>query len=516
LFCSPVLPEFDRESGSKRVWDLIEFLLADGWAVTFVGRQSAVPRYVQALQDRGVCVWCDVAKPNENLIAHGRFDLAVLAFWYVAEDYLPVIRKCSPRTKILIDSVDLHFVRYARRAFLRTVNDGLGPTGSLDRNYADEMQRELNVYAASDGVMTVSAKEASLLEDLLGDAAPMSAVPDAEDLELDATPFAERRGILFVGNFRHAPNVDAVKFLCGEVWPRIDPTLRKAHPLSVVGNAPNGAVKEAVASVPNARLVGWVPEVLPYLSQSRISVVPLKYGAGTKRKLLQSVLMGTPAVSTRVGVEGLELVDGEHVLVADAADSFASAVTQLATEEALWQRLSRAGRAAVAARHSRSTAQAAFAATVDAVLRRPTKCIATASHTPYARIVAEIPKHVASVAQTGAGVAVISKGDEQLLDKLRLVGMQPEHFPQDDEGNYAGHHLGTSQEAIDQLESLRCRGVNFLVVPSTSDWWLVHYQTFADHLRACGREVTISDDVALIFDFRSPCNTVALSGVADT
>src|SRR4029079_17119522 len=91
-----------------------------------------------------------------------RFDLALLAFWHVAEELIPVIRRESPDTRVLVDSIDLHFLRNARHTFLDSA--GRAPQ-ALGPRFAGEMVRELNTYAAADGVLTVSRKEADLVND---------------------------------------------------------------------------------------------------------------------------------------------------------------------------------------------------------------------------------------------------------------------------------------------------------------------------------------------------------------
>src|SRR5439155_18771540 len=135
----------------------------------------------------------------------------------------------------------------------------------LDRRCGEEMARELNAYADADGVLTVSRKEADLLHELTGRAALAFAVADAEDLPASPGPFADRRGVLFVGNFRHAPNVDAVEFLCRHVYPHLDPGLLAEHPVTVVGNALTDGVRRHAAGRPGVTVVGWVPDLVPYL-----------------------------------------------------------------------------------------------------------------------------------------------------------------------------------------------------------------------------------------------------------
>src|SRR5262245_60806877 len=371
LVCAPTMPEFDRESGSRRVYNLIEFLVEAGWQVSFAARQVRDgARYARLLQQRGIATFTGFGDRIGDVLRTGQFDLALLAFWHVAEELIPVIRRESPATRVLVDSVDLHFLRRARQTFLSAesrVPRVLSPAVAV------EMARELNVYAAADGVLTVSQKEADLIADFIGDTQLARQVPDCEDLPASPVPFADRRGVLFVGNFRHAPNVGAVEFFCREVLPRLDSGLLAEHPVSVVGTDLTDTIRSYACGHPHVRMVGWVPSVLPYLHQTRVMVVPLQYGAGTKRKLVQSLLAGTPAVSTTVGVEGLDLSDGENVLVADAPDDIAVGIARLLTDNELWQRLAIQGRDHVAARHGRGAARDRFLDVVHDVLYREPK-----------------------------------------------------------------------------------------------------------------------------------------------
>ena len=116
--------------------------------------------------------------------------------------------------------------------------------------------------------------------------------------------------------------------------------------------------------------VGWVPSVHPYLNSARVSVVPLLYGAGTKRKLIQALRAGTPTVSTSVGVEGLGVKPGSEVLVADDAPSFAASVERLIEDQELWSRLADAGRKLIEPAYSRATTHTRFRDAVAEVLER--------------------------------------------------------------------------------------------------------------------------------------------------
>lgn len=504
LVCAPCMPEFDRESGSRRIYDFIDYLRSAGWAVSFVSQH--VPegeRYARMLQQRGVAIYHGFDTRVEQLIGATCPDLALLAFWNVAEKLLPVVRRLAPGTPILVDSIDLHFLRNARENFQRDSRDSLS---LLNENFASEMLRELNVYAAADGVLAVSQKEADLINDLMNDPGLAHVVPDADDIPLSPLPFAARRGILFVGNYRHAPNVGAVEFLCREIIPRIDPSLLAEHPLSIVGNQLNETVQGYGRGLAHVKMVGWVPSVLPYLNQSRVKVIPLLFGAGTKRKLVQALLAGTPIVSTTIGIEGLGLQDGKNVLVADSPDTFARSVERLLNDESLWQRLACDGRTHIDGLHGREISRQRFLQAVQQVRIQPLKPPPAADtlssrHTQrdaYNLIIPRIHEAIRSCIPAGDRILIVSKGDGRLL---ALDGYLTGHFPQADGGSYAGHHPGSGTEALEHLKSLQASGNEFLVFPATSFWWLDYYAELNHHLVGNG-ECLHNDDCCQIYRLR--------------
>ncbi|HEX4963507.1 MAG TPA: glycosyltransferase [Thermoanaerobaculia bacterium] len=365
LVCSPTLPEFDRESGSRRVFDHIECLQDAGWTVVFAAQDAErTSRYVRLLERRGVETHCNFAA-TDALLASGRFDLALLAFWRVAEWQLPRVRKLSPHTRVLVDSIDLHFLRDARRL---SRDWDYRTRVELDPRHSAEMQRELAVYEQADAVLTVSHQEAEILRDLLGARAQPLVASDGEELPASVVPWAQRRGLLFLGNFRHPPNVEAVAYLLGEVLPRLPPQVRARHRVYIVGNGLNDEICALAAGLERVVMVGWVPSIVTYLCNSRVMVAPLLHGAGTKRKLIQSLMVGTPTVATSIAVEGLPVCAGEHVLVADTADAFASAIVHLATDDELCDALATRGRVTIEPHHSRQAARAGFTAAVATVM----------------------------------------------------------------------------------------------------------------------------------------------------
>ncbi|MEO8215671.1 MAG: glycosyltransferase [Acidobacteriota bacterium] len=361
LVINHTVPEYDRESGSKRLFDILGFLVEDGWAVSFMaGWVPGGERYVRELQQMGIATFekgflplNDPAYEHEahRLIVNGCFDAALICFWHIAEHWTPLIRTVSPRTRIIVDSVDLHFLRTVRSALRPDKSEG---TRELLADDGAAFRQELNAYAAADRVLTVSEKEAAILNDFLSSPDLAVAVPDIEELDDSPFTFEERRGILFIGSFRHPPNCEAAEYLLRQILPLVDSHLLEAHPLRIVGTDLPEEIISLARSHGNVEVVGWVPSIGPYLDRTRISVLPLLSGAGTKRKFIQSAMTGTPAVATTIAAEGLQFAHGRDTLIADTPAAFARSIEELLSNEQTWSRLSANSRDVVLRTHGRN------------------------------------------------------------------------------------------------------------------------------------------------------------------
>ena len=500
-------PQPDRDSGARRISHLIELLEEFGWTVTFLAADGVGEQYdVRALQQRGIAVYDGYRKSIDDLVLEIDFDLAFIAFWKNVERYLHALRSLSARTHVIVDSVDLHFLREAREVFNRSATKP-----GLTAGHGERFVGELNAYASADAVLTVSQREADLINDLLCESELAMSVPDFEDLPATAAPFSRRNGIVCIGSFQHSPNIDAVEFLCREVLTLIDADLLAEHPVRIIGNAPNEAVREAARKAPHVRLVGWVPSVQPYLESARVSVVPLLHGAGTKRKLVQALVAGTPSVATTIGIEGLDLTHGENILVADEPEAFAAAISTLLTDSKLWARLAASGRRHIVQTNGRDFAKKRFAealAALQAREPRPGPPLTALSPTAAARddyelLIADARRTARSVLPDDSCVAVVSRGDSRLVE---LPGHRTRHFPEDPDGKWAGHYPEDSAEAIARLEALRTDGADHLLFPATAFWWLDHYTDFARHLRRRYR-IVHQDDACMVFSLAAHRDT---------
>ncbi len=472
-------PEIDRDRGSQRVDLFIQWLLEEGWSVSFVASEGVGdPRHQHRLRQQGVATFTGY-DDVEELIAAGDFELAVLAFWQPASKLLPVLRKVSPNTRVIVDSIDLHFLRDARRVF--------GAGTPLGERFGSQFVGELNTYRSADVVLTVSIKEADLLADFLGPDRAYE-LPLAEPLSRSQARFEQRSGILFVGNFRHLPNGEAVEYLCRDILPRLDSELLAAHPLSVVGSSLDDKVRAHGRGLPAVKMIGWVPSVLPYLESARVCAVPLLHGAGVKGKVVESLMTGTPVVTTAIGAEGIGLRHSEHAVIAETPGDLAAGLAHMLTDAQEWQRLANAGHELVSARHDPMRVRERFLAIVREVLSAP----ARAEHSSegfrhvrrreleYRETVMATGETLRRVTELGSTVLVVSQGDDGLAD---VEGRHGCHFPQAPDGGWAGYHPPDSDAAVRHLEELRQRGARYLAIPSPSFWWLHHYGKLDTHLR---------------------------------
>ncbi len=366
LVCSNHVPHRHGERESNRILQFLDFLQDAGWTADFLAADGVGPaRDVQVLRERSVIVHDGAENRIDELFTNTRFDLALMGSWRVAERYLEAIRRVSPNTRVIVDSAGLDFVTEARSGLQRRDDGG---ANRLDAQYASRLTREINVCAAADGVLTLSPQEATLIGDLTGNADLAYVVPDGEGSSASPRAFGERRGILALPACDGPSNGQAAAVFCSKILPRIDQAVLAVHPTYIVGGGLDGAVAAHGCGLPHVQIVGWVPSLDPYFERVRASVVPGLPDAETRRRLLQSLMMGIPVVATSAGVEGLDLRDRDHILVADDPESFAASITRLLEDEELWCHLSHQGRARIARTHSPHAARSFLMTAVSSVV----------------------------------------------------------------------------------------------------------------------------------------------------
>jgi len=344
------LPSSDRDSGSLRMFQILKTLRQLGHRVTFIPDNLAnTPPYTGELQKRGIEVVYHpyVKKVCDYLDSHASvFDAVVLSRCHFARKHIADVRLYAPQSRIIFDTVDLHFLREKSEARL---------TGDPEtqRKAKETQQLEYELIEQTDETWVVSSVEQQLLQKKWPDKS-IQLVSNIVDVPGSNTPFALRRDFLFIGGFQHTPNTDAVLFFLQEIYPLIKERLRDAKFYIIGDKAP-----PEIVALANERIIvaGLQRDVRPFFDSVKLSVAPLRFGAGVKGKINQSMAFGVPVVATSLAVEGTELCDREEILVADEPEDFARALIELYESEELWMRLSGNGIRKTRALYSTDTAR---------------------------------------------------------------------------------------------------------------------------------------------------------------
>ena len=327
------LPMPDRDSGSVRMFQILNILHRLGHRVTFLPDNLAdIESYGNELRKRGieVVIYPYAKSVSDYLSQHGsNFDIAILSRCDVATQHIDEVRRHAPQSRLIFDTVDLHFVREHREAEITQ-----DPAIRLAAREREE--REYSLIDKADETWVVSECERKVILEQRPRAA-VEVVSNIVDAPGSNTPFSLRRDLLFIGGFQHTPNVDAVVFFVRDIYPLVRERLPGVRFYIIGDKAP-----PAVTTLANEHVIvtGLQRDVRPYFESVKLSVAPLRWGAGVKGKVNQSMGFGVPVVGTSVAVEGMDLVDREEILIADTAEDFARAIVELYESEDLWQRIS--------------------------------------------------------------------------------------------------------------------------------------------------------------------------------
>jgi GT2 family glycosyltransferase/glycosyltransferase involved in cell wall biosynthesis len=340
----------DQDSGSLRMFNLLTVFQQLGFKVTFVPvNGQRVSPYTEAMQEQGFeCIYDPFMVSFESFIVSrgNEFDLIVISRATVAETSLPICFKYCPDVPKIFDTVDLHFLRGEREAQLAESKE--------KRQTAERMKAlELDVISKCDAVLVVSSFE----KEVIAEALPLARVAIVSNIhraEKNVAPFQGRKDFVFVGGFEHPPNVDAMLWFASAILPKILVHVPDAK-LHIIGSK----MPQGVRDLANEHIVahGYVEDVAPFLAGCVLSVAPLRYGAGVKGKINQSMSFGLPVVSTSCGAEGMHLAHGHDILIADDPADFALQVVRLARDEKLWTTLSRNGQRNIEEHFSFATAR---------------------------------------------------------------------------------------------------------------------------------------------------------------
>jgi glycosyltransferase involved in cell wall biosynthesis len=362
LFVAESIPKPDQDSGSADHFNYMKVFLELGFDVTFLnlGPPLEEERYRTALETIGVRlpVLPDAKTRAAWVSNHGHQLSAVfITKVNVAIACLDLIKLCAPRAKIMFFTGDLHFLREQRKAILQN-------SKHTAMSAADLKQRELQIITSSDATIVVSPVEVAILADL-APKARVYLIPVFREIPGRSALFHDRQGLVFIGGFRHPPNADAIFYFLKDIWHLVRMKIPGVK-LHIVGsNMPRALAELAMEDVV---VHGHVVDLQDVFGRCRVSIAPLRYGAGQKGKLVTSLSHGVPVIATRVAVEGMHFHDDSVVRVGDTPESFAQAVAETYLQETEWQRMSDGGLAHVRAHFAYDVAKQAIRTMTDEVL----------------------------------------------------------------------------------------------------------------------------------------------------
>ncbi|MAP21502.1 MAG: glycosyl transferase [Alteromonadaceae bacterium] len=324
-------PSPNKDAGSYAAIQEIKLMLALGFKVTFAAENLAYfGKYTTQLQSMGVEVlYAPFYTSMDDLLNRrlNEMDAVYITRFYVAERYLDKIK--SAGKPVIFNNADLHFLRELRGALSN------GRDEEQLRAALQTRDRELSVCQKVDAILTYNSTEHAVITSHILEAEKLHITPWVLEEKTHGPEYSKRGGIVFLGGFNHAPNVEAVKFLAGEIMPLLAKQ-RLDIKLYVYGSNMPDDFKDYESD--NIEMVGFAEHLDDVFHNHRVFVAPLLSGAGIKGKVLESMAYGLPAVLTSVAAEGTGLTHGVSACVAEKANEFAQSIIELYDDEQVWNK----------------------------------------------------------------------------------------------------------------------------------------------------------------------------------
>jgi GT2 family glycosyltransferase len=337
LIIDHYVPQYDRDAGSKNIFFYIKTAVDMGFNVKFMGDNFCRDtKYSFLLEQMGVEVlYGEWYKYNYRkwMLDHGRFiDYVMLNRPYISIKYMGLLR-CYTNAKIIYHGVDLHFLREQRQYEIEK-DEKLLPL------IEEHKKLEYCLFNNSDAVATVSEYERQIINrefpKLKVVTIPIFCFDDF--LVPDMARTVKSHDIMFIGGFAHAPNLDGILWFMNEVIPKLN---IKAMRLIIVGSNAPKVIKDLRSK--SVIVKGFVSEeeLAELYLNTRLVIIPLRYGAGVKGKTIEAMHFLSPIVSTGVGIEGLENIE-DCIQGKNTAEEFANEVIRLyASEDARYEAMVR-------------------------------------------------------------------------------------------------------------------------------------------------------------------------------
>ena len=335
LIIGYVWPEPNSSAAGSRMMQLIHCFKKNQWRVSFASpaQQTEHMADLSLLDINPEHIALNDAS-FDHYITEKKPDIVIFDRFMMEEQFGWRVEKFSPDSLRVLNTEDLHSLRQARHLALKQLHDF-----QIEDLYSDHGIREVAAIHRCDLTLMISETETQLLINEFQ-------VPETHLLHLPfmldepSTPntlkaFEEREHFICIGNFRHAPNWDAVLHLKSDIWPAIRKRLPKSE-LHIYGAYPPPKATQLHNAKEGFFIKGWAEDAKQVMEQSRICLAPLRFGAGIKGKLVEAMQMGTPSITTQVGAESMHGNLPWNGVVTDDTETFIDASVSLYEDKKSW------------------------------------------------------------------------------------------------------------------------------------------------------------------------------------
>jgi glycosyltransferase involved in cell wall biosynthesis len=367
-----VEPEFDLEEcrGLMREFCREVVLIPNDQRSSGTGKRLLQLRSLGSRHsfDRLRVMVAETQRTIDRLAQKERFDVVNLEFPYL---YHLELRQSPPGTPPPPVVVDTHEIAYDLARQMAGRETGLVRRIYGSANWRKLRREERRAFRDADGLCACSAAdEQRLLTEAPG--ARIVVIPNAADVEFyqprPSDPAPDGRTLVYFGLLSTFPNVDAIRFLMQEIWPRVAAARPDAR-CKIIGGKPSAEIKAWAG--PRVEVTGFVDDLRPHLASAAGIAVPLRFGGGTRLKIVEGMAMGRPIVSTRLGAEGIDVAHERDILLADDAEAFANQLIRLLDDSQLGARLGEAARTLAVQKYSWASAASTLAEFFQQVIAAP-------------------------------------------------------------------------------------------------------------------------------------------------
>ena len=335
LIIGYVWPEPDSSAAGSRMMQLIRLFRAQGWSVTFASAAVA-SSHMADIEALGVNrAYIELNSPSfDEFVAQLKPDMVLFDRFMIEEQFGWRVAQQCPQALRILDTEDLHCLRAARHEALKA-----GHEVTAQELNSELAMREVAAILRCDLSLIISDFEIGLLCGHYGVSAkllwhlPFMLPPVSSE---GFTAYQDRQGYISIGNFRHAPNWDAVLYLKNTLWPLIRKRQPDAH-LDVYGAYPPPKATQLNNADQGFHVRGWADDAHRVMRQARVCLAPLRFGAGLKGKLADAMSCGTPNVTTSIGAEAMHAALPWSGIIADDPETFARSAVALYRSEPQWR-----------------------------------------------------------------------------------------------------------------------------------------------------------------------------------